>query len=117
MPRSGSCGIGHDRKIRATPLLEVLYSRRTWAPSGPPAYAHIPMGLISSIDSRDYCPGPQRCLQASCWLVQLRLQAAPLLPAPAGFASVAAVGRNAGILAVHGQRIAIDRAVCESRSR
>ena len=60
------------------------------APSGPPAYAHIPMGLISSIDSRDYCPGPQRCLQASCWLVQLRLQA-PLLPAPAGFASVAAV--------------------------
>jgi len=29
-------------------------------------------------------------LQASCWLVQLRLQA-PLLPAPAGFASVAAV--------------------------
>jgi CBS domain-containing protein len=27
-------------------------------------------------------------LQASCWLVQLRLQA-PLLPAPAGFASVA----------------------------
>ena len=32
----------------------------------------------------------QRCLQTSCWLVQLRLQA-PLLPDPAGFASVAAV--------------------------
>jgi hypothetical protein len=32
----------------------------------------------------------QRCLQTSCWLVQLRLQA-PVLPDPAGFASVAAV--------------------------
>ena len=32
----------------------------------------------------------QRCLQTSCWLVQLRLQA-PALPAPAGFAAAAAV--------------------------
>jgi len=32
----------------------------------------------------------QRCLQTSCALVQLRLQA-PLLADPAGFASVAAV--------------------------
>jgi len=32
----------------------------------------------------------QRCLQTSCWLVQLRLQA-PLLPDPAGLACAAAV--------------------------
>jgi len=38
--------------------------------------------LANSVDSRDYCPGPQDCLQTSCWLVQARLQE-PVTPAGA----------------------------------
>jgi len=46
-----------------------------------------PRGSFSS--SRDGL-FQQRCLQTSCCVVQLRLQA-PLLPDPAGFAATAAV--------------------------
>jgi hypothetical protein len=66
--------------------------------------------LANSVDSRDYCPGPQDCLQTSCWLVQARLQE-PVTPA--GAVRLAATEAVPG---THGLSIAIHLASCECRA-